>query len=625
MIVKLLRTTQEVHELLPRLMSRPSWGVDTETTGLDPLIEKVLMLQVGTPDEQYIIDTRTAAIEPIRPFLESTAHKKIAHNWNFDWKMIKTNFDIETENLRDTFLAEKVLFNGKRFSGFGLDDVLMQYLGIAISKEERKLFGKGMIRGEYTESMIRYAADDVRYLLPLAQKQCEALFKENQQHVWLLECDVLPCFCEMELEGHYLNSTGWQKLMQANAQKVEEVENYLSVLAEPYVGKDLFGALDVNFSSTEQMLELLKKMGATKTQQNRRTREWEQVPIEDTSKKTLLKIENHEFVRTLKEYRSLKKKVTDFGQTFLDAEHIKTGRIHPMYNQMGAETGRPTKASHGLFNPLNIPRDPAMRTCFHGDSNEVIETDDYSGCELRIWAELSQDPQLCDAFNRKVDVHSYAATRCFSREVSKSVNPHLRNAAKAVNFGIIYGMGVYTLVDRINGEGFREPDGKQMSIETGQNLYDRYTEEFSVGMEFLHEIGRNGVRDGYVTDLLGRRRYYWLPDASDTEKFPRGRNDYEYKGRISRIERQAGNFVIQAMNAEMTKLGMVLIRQYARKNRVRTKFMNQVYDEIVTRTHKDDSPSFAPVKKQLMLEAAQRWLKTVPMEVEQHVGPTWTK
>lgn len=626
MNVKLLRTTQEVHELLPTIMARPSWGFDTETTGLDPLIDKVLMAQIGNMNDQFVIDTRTASLEPLRPFFESNEHKKVAHNMSFDWKMIKANYNIEIENSRDTFLAEHLLFNGQRFSGFGLEPTLKNQINIEISKATRELFGKGMISGEYTEEMIRYAGDDVKYLLPLAQKQCEDLARDGLQHVWLLECDVLPCFCEMELEGHYLDAVGWKKLMELNDNRVRELEAYLDVLAEPYVPKNLFGELEINYGSVPQVLDLLKRMGVRKTEQNRKTKEWEQIPIQDTKKGTLVKIQNNEFVQTLKDVRSAKVHLSTFGQTFLDAKHMSTGRIHPRYKQMGAETGRPTKASEGTWNPLNIPRIPAMRQCFKGAPDELIETDDFSGCELRIWAELSQDPALCDAFRRGVDVHSYAATRCFGTEVSKKKNPHLRNAAKAVNFGIIYGMGVFTLVDRINAEGYRNPTtGGQLSIEEGQALYDNYVGEFPVGIEFLRGIGATAVKQGWISNIFGRRRYYHLPNANDAEKFPNGTRDWRFKSKLGRIERQSGNFVIQSMNAEMTKYAMVLIRNYARKNRVRTKFMNQVYDEVVTRTHKDDSPAFAPVKKRLMREAAERWLKTVPMEVDQHVEATWTK
>lgn len=625
MNVKLLRTNQEVYDLLPTLMARPAWGVDSETTGLDPLRDKILMFQIGTSAEQFVIDTRTASLEPIRPFLESPGHKKIAHNLAFDWKMVKTNYNIEIEAGRDTFLAEQLLFNGKKFSGYGLGDVLMDYLGVKIDKTTRDVFGKGMIRGEYTQEMLRYAGDDVKYLIQLCARQCDDLMRDNLQHVWLLECDVLPCFCEMELEGHYLNAEKWKQLIRENEQKLEDMERYLDLLAAPYVSKNLFGQLEINYGSTEQVLSLMQKMGVRKTEQNRKTGIWEQVPIEDTSKKTLLKIQNNEFVQTLKDVRTLKKRINDFGYAMLDARDGTTGKLHPIYKQIGTETGRPSKHSESLFNPLNIPREKAMRESFHGEPDELIETDDFSGCELRIWAELSGDPQLCDAFLRGVDVHSYAATRCFGTEVSKKVNPHLRNAAKAVNFGIIYGMGVFTLVDRINGEGYRDPQGQQMSLQTGQELYNKYVDEFSVGMDFLREVGKNAVRQGFVADEFGRRRYFHMPDPKDTNKFPRGTEDWEYKGLISMIERQGGNFKIQAMNAEMTKLAMVLIRDYARKNKVRTRFMNQVYDEVVTRTHKDDSPSFAPVKKRLMEEAAYRWLKHVPMEVEQHVGPTWTK
>jgi len=618
---KLLSTTAEVQDLLPRLMQRPAWGFDTETTGLNPLVDKVLMLQIGTSHEQYIIDTRKASPEPLRPFFESQEHKKIAHNATFDWKMIKANFGIETECVRDTYLAEKILFNGIKDYGFGLDDVLLSHLNVELNKETRALFGKGAINHDYSEEMLRYAASDVEHLIPLAQTQSSLMAEMNLQHTWILECDVLPCFAEMELDGHYLDVPGWKRIMGDNLQKAQDMIQIMNPLVEPYVQKNLFGELEINYGSPDQVLKVLQKMGLTTSEQNKVTRRWEETLISSTNDKTLKKIKDNEFTKALKKFRGYMMRYSTFGQPYIAAVSPYTGRIHPRYHQIGTETGRPAKAGDANdVNFLNIPREREMRECFRGAPDEVVETDDFSGCELRIWAEISQDPRLCEAFLQGMDVHCYAASRLYRVEVTKkNENAHLRTPAKAINFGIAYGMGFISLVDQINGMGF------PITRKEGKELYERYTKEFEKGIAFLRDTGKIAREQGFVHNLLGRRRGWRLPDPSDTVRFPKGSNDDLYKWILSQIERQGGNFVIQSVNADITKYAMVLIRRHIKKTGVRSKFMNQVYDEIVTRTHKDDSEAFHPVKKKLMVEAAERWLKIVPMEVDGHVGPTWTK
>jgi DNA polymerase I-like protein with 3'-5' exonuclease and polymerase domains len=616
----LLSTTQEVSELLPRLMEKPCWGFDTETTGLNPLRSKVLMVQIGTQNEQYVIDTRKASIEPIRPFLESEFHKKIVHNAGFDWKMIKANFNIEMECVRDTFFAEKLLFNGKKFSGFSLPDVLFSYLNVEVSKDVRGVFGKGMIHGDYTEAMIAYAARDVEYLLPLAWEQARALERDTLQHVWLIECNAMPAFCEMELEGQYLDIPGWRQIMIENNENARLTEEAMDLLAAPFVQRNLFGELEVNYRSDKQVLELLQKMGLRARQQNKASGRWEDVLISDTGGKTLKKIIGDPFVDLLKKLRGLNTRISTFGQSFIDAVDMGTERLHPRFNQIGTETGRPSKASEGAVNMLNIPRDKRMRNCFRGDDSELVETDDFSGCELRIWAELSQDPKLCEAFRQGTDIHCYVASSMYNKPVTKkNENSHLRTPAKAINFGIAYGMGAYTLVEKLNGEGF------PMELAEGKRLFKKYNDEFAVGVGYLRAMGTLARRWGWLANLSGRRRYWRLPDPSDKERFPKGREDPTYLGIMSGIEREGGNFMIQSVNADMTKMAMHGIRKLRKQRGFRTKFMNQVYDEIVTRTHKDDSAEFHPLKQKIMIEAAESLLKSVPMEVDGHVGPCWTK
>lgn len=616
----LLSTTQEVSELLPRLMEKPCWGFDTETTGLNPLRSKVLMVQIGTQNEQYVIDTRKASIEPIRPFLESEFHKKIVHNAGFDWKMIKVNFNIEMECVRDTFFAEKLLFNGKKFSGFGLPDVLFSYLNVEVSKEVRGVFGKGMIHGDYTEEMIAYAARDVEYLFPLAWEQARALERDTLQHVWLIECNALPAFCEMELEGQYLDIDGWRQILLENKESARLLEEDMDLLAAPYVGEDLFHKPDINYQSDKEVLKLLQDMGLRARQQNKGSGRWEDVLISSTGAKVLKKIIGSPFVDQLKRLRSLHKRISTYGQTFIDAVDLGTGRIHPRFRQIGTETGRPAAAGKGAVNMLNIPRDKRMRNCFRGDSNELVETDDFSGCELRIWAELSQDPKLCEAFRQGVDIHCYVASSVYNVPVTKkNENAHLRTPAKAINFGIAYGMGAYTLVEQLNGQGF------PMELAEGKKIFKKYNSEFAAGVGYLRAMGALAKRQGWLANLSGRRRYWRLPDPNNKEQFPRGREDPIYLGIVSGIEREGGNYLIQSVNADMTKMAMHGIRKLRKQRGFRTKFMNQVYDEIVTRTHKDDSAEFHPLKQKIMIEAAESLLKSVPMEVDGHVGSCWTK
>lgn len=614
---KLISSTTEVESLLPTIMEKASWGLDTETTGLDPLKDKVMLLQIGSPDVQYLIDTRKASPEPLRPFFESRRIKKLGHNLKFDYKMIKSNFGIELEALRDTFLAEKILMAGKKFSGFGLDAVVYERLGVKIEKAERQTFGQGMITGDFTENQLRYSAIDVIHLHHLTNNMCDKLAEENLQHTWVLECDVLPCFGDMELAGHYLDVAKWRGIMDDNLKQAKDLEEEMNEIASQVMPVDLFGQASINYGSPQQVLELLRVLRVTVKERTPQGG-WADQLITKTDDKTLKKIKNVPIVQTLKKWRSLMIRVNTFGQPYIDAISPVTGKVHPEFHQIGTETGRPAKA--GQVNFLNIPRDKAMRECFHGEDTEFVETDDFSGCELRIWAEISGDPKLMEAFQRGVDVHCYVATMLYRREVTKSnENKHLRTPTKTLNFGIAYGMGAYGLYDKVNGDGY------PLSMEEAKKLFADYNEQFKTGVDFLRDAGRQAAKHGYLHNILGRRRYWSIPDHTNAERFPKGFNDPKYVGIMAGIEREGGNFLIQSVNADITKYAMVLIRNHIKEHKVRSHFMNQVYDEIVTRTHKDDSPDFVQIKRKLMVEAAERWIKNVPMEVEGHVGSSWTK
>lgn len=184
---------------------------------------------------------------------------------------------------------------------------------------------------------------------------------------------------------------------------------------------------------------------------------------------------------------------------------------------------------------------------------------------------------------------------------------------------IAYAMSAYSLYEKLNAEGY------PIEFDKAKELYDTYGYKFNKGIRYLRNKGKLAAEQGFLKNMNGRRRYWFLPNGSDLTKYPEGALDRGYLGRLAGIEREGGNFPIQSVNADMTKTAMVMLRDYIKKNNVRSHFMNQVYDEIVTRTHKDDSPDFVVAKRKIMLDAAAIYLKNIPMEVEGHVGSCWTK
>lgn len=618
---QLITEQSEMDSLLERLMSKPAWGFDTETTGLDPHENKVILMQFGRPEEQYLIDVRKVNPEPLRPFFESREHKKIGHNLKFDYKMMKGTFGIEVEKLRCTMLAEKIINAGRRFSGFSLAALMETRLGKLMDKTMRDSFVGHT--GEFTTKQLEYAALDVSDILQLSNHQCEDLRHDGLGPTWVLECNAIPCFGDMEYDGVILDVDHWKDLIKKNEGKREEVRQQLDEFAQNYCPVNLFGNVEINYASPKQVLELLQKMRVTISEVDQSTGQSKDMLIPNTNEKTLDKVKDNPFIELLKEYRHYDIRIGTFGYPYLEGIHPKTGRIHPEFHQIGTETGRPANHSKSPINMLNVPSDKEYRKGFKAPEDYLVETDDYSGCELRIWAELSEDPELVRAFQEDIDLHSEAATKLFGRKVTKeNENKVYRKAAKPINFGIAYGMGPMSLYYQIRAAA---PD-LGLSFEDTKKLFRQYCDkEYPTGVQFLRNAGQKAFREGWLCNMNGRRRYWILPNADEREKFPNGENDRRYIGIKKSIEREGGNFTIQSVNADMTKEAMARIRDYKKEHGIRTTFLNQVYDEIVTVTHKDDSPDFHQAKQRIMKEAAEKWLKKVPMEVEGEVGPTWTK
>ena len=629
----------DVKYLLDYLMTRNAQSFDTETTGLDPMKEQIILAQIGDETRQFLIDPRYCDLSYLKPFFISKDIKKVGHNMLFDYCMLGSNYNILMESVRCTFLSETILTIGSQYGGRSLYAVVKKYLEIELDKAMQTSFIGH--KGDFSEEQLAYAAADVRDPIKVLQRQSRQIKKDGLAPTYILECDSLPAFGDMRLCGMKLDKNLWEKTLRGNiASKIEANKN-MDAMAMPYCGVDLFNNVDINYDSPPQVLRLLQLMGVKVKEFDKVHKKWNERLISNTNKQTQKKISHLPFIKELGRYRKHAKLITTYGENFYECINEKTGRIHPELKQIGTETGRPsageTNTSDDLFstkgsakkvkkavpniNPLNIPARPEYRHAFICDENYIVETDDYSGCEMRILAEISGDPTLTQIFLDGHDTHCFVASELYGVEVTKNnEHKHLRKPAKALNFGIAYGMGPMKLFEDLNAEGF------DISLDETKDKYNKYCNDiFPVAVKYLRDQGVLASQQGYLVNLNGRRRYWRLPNQNDTTKFPKGRFDGLYKAIISKIQREGGNFLIQSVNADITKLAMARIRRYALDNGIRTRIYNSVYDEIVTETHVDDHEAFWPEKRRIMEEAGAEWIHKVPMTVDGDALPYWTK
>ena len=440
-----IQEQSQLESIIPKLVEKPSWGLDTETSGLDPHVNKVLAVQIGRLDdtcpegEVYVIDARKVNLEPLRdPFFENPSIFKILHNAKFDYKMLRGSFGISLENVRCTFLAEKILSTGLMpylTKEHKLDKVVSKRVGVPIENKEE--MQKSFIghEGDFTPGQIEYMSDDVKYLLPLYQKQIDILKPLYLMRTMKLESDVCLAFADMEFEGMKLDPKAWSDILLKNKEAAVELKKQMDELAKPHIGANLFGDIDINYASPEHFLKLLQQMNIMINSYDFVTKNEITELISKTNDDALKRVKNHPFVSLLRKWRSYNTRINNFGDSYINAIHPKTGCIHPNLWQIGTGTGRPASGESDV-NPLNVPREQVYRSCFTCDPDEVVESDDFSGCESRILAHISADQKMMDIFNKGEDIHCGVATELYGVTVTKkNENKHLRTPAKALNFG----------------------------------------------------------------------------------------------------------------------------------------------------------------------------------------------
>ncbi|MDQ3703822.1 MAG: DNA polymerase [Chloroflexota bacterium] len=333
-------------------------GVDTETTGLDPHVSELLLLQVATADKVYIVDCRRVVPIALKPLLENPNVLKIAQNAKFEYEMLKQQCGITLTNMYDTMLAERICTAGLGRE-ISLKQIAARYVGAVLDKSVREAFYKLAHNGDayLAPEQLHYAARDAFIMIPIWHLQKKELERHKLEDVAKLEFQCIAAVGDLELAGVQIDVAKWRKIIEDVAVQREKSAVELSEMLQPATMQaTMFGIPSINLNSSTQLMEVFGKLG---------------VVLPDTSEATLSKF-NHPAVAKLLEYRSHEKTLSAFGENVLGLINPKTGRIHPDFNQHGADTGRFSciagetliSTTHGLKRMNSVQPGDLVQTSF---------------------------------------------------------------------------------------------------------------------------------------------------------------------------------------------------------------------------------------------------------------------
>jgi DNA polymerase I-like protein with 3'-5' exonuclease and polymerase domains len=584
----LIRDAHELSAFLERLQNAPFIALDTETSGLDPHKDKVLLLQLGTATEQAVVDAEAISAEAVAQVFRPD-RTIVLHNASFDLKMIRKRFgdlvDLFHAKVMDTLLVELILRNGRRSEladpGFGLKSLAMRYAGMDLDKTVRESFYGIESVASLSETELRYALRDVEATWKVFERQAPLLERDGLVKVAAIECAAAITFAEMELEGAPIDVAEWSKLVEEAKSDSAIARKALDREFGSVADRDLFGGTTLNYDSDQDVLEALKKLGLELT----------------SARREVLLATGHPAAKALAEYREHQKIVSTYGDAFLAHVHPLTKRLHPRFTAVGATTGR---ASCSEPNLQNIPAGSAFRRCFRAPPGRKLVAADYVGAELRIIAEASRDPAFIDTFLRGGDLHSIVASQIFQKPVSKTENPDLRARAKAINFGLAYGMGAQGLANQIG-----------VPLPEAEALLDRYFRAFPKIREYLNRSAREALARGIAETMAGRK--FWFLDM---------RREGRDEGTMIRV---AKNMPIQGTNADMTKLAMARVVRALRENMLDAHLVNMVHDELLIESDEGIAEDVRRIVIREMTSAGQELIHEVPIEIDAKVADTWSK
>ena len=590
-----LLTEADLNRWVEKLNQAKLFALDTETDNLDYMAANLVGISFALENGEaaYLplqLDylgapktlEKTTALTLLKPILENPTIQKVGQNFKYDLTIFARN-GIDVQGVAfDTMLESYVLNSTGRHN---MDDLAKRYLGHqTISFEE--IAGKGKNQLTFNqiqlEQAAEYAAEDADVTMKLQQVLWEKLSKEPTLEKLFkeMELPLLGVLSRMERRGVLIDSDAL--FLQSNeiANRLSELEEQAYVLAgQPF-----------NLASTKQLQEILfDKLGLPVIQKTPKG-------APSTNEEVLEELAfSHELPKVLVEHRGLSKLKSTYTDKLPQMVNSQTGRVHTSYHQAVTATGRLSSSDPNLQNiPIRNEEGRRIRQAFIAREGFTVVAADYSQIELRIMAHLSQDQGLINAFTQGKDIHRSTAAEIFGVALDEVTSEQRRNA-KAINFGLIYGMSAFGLSRQL---GIGRADA--------QSYMDLYFKRYPGVQTFMHNIREKAKAQGYVETLFGRRLY--LPDINSSNGMRR-----------KAAERVAINAPMQGTAADIIKRAMIQLDQKL-QNDPDIAMIMQVHDELVFEVRSEKVAFYSELIKTQMESAADL---VVPLIVEVGQGTNW--
>jgi DNA polymerase-1 len=593
---KCISTKDDLGKLIKNASQAKTLALDTETTGLDYMDSDLVGISMSfTPGEAFYIPINHKddsspqldmdyVLEELRPLLEDSKQKIIGQNIKFDMNILSQHGINISSIKNDTMMMSYVL--DASATRHNLDALSSYYLGYKTSTFE-DVAGKGVKQVTFDEVSIadatHYAAEDADITLRLYEEllskleSVESLKKLNED----IEIPLIEVLSEMEQNGAVLNSKILNAQSKDLSNRIKKIEKKAYVLAGD----------EFNLGSTKQLREIFfDKLGY---------RVIKKTPggQPSTDEKVLAELaEEYELPKILLEHRTLSKLKSTYTDKLPNQISISTGKVHTSFHQAVTTTGRLSSSDPNLQNiPIRTEDGRRIRQAFEPSKGHKFVSADYSQIELRVMAHMSKDEGLLTAFRDGEDVHSKTASEVFNVDID-AVTTDLRRNAKAINFGLIYGISAFGL-------------GKQLNI--NRNLAAEYMamyfEKYPGVKKYMETTKDFAAENGYVETLFGRRLYLRDINASNAM-------------RRQASERAAINAPVQGTAADIMKIAMIKMHQLIKETNVEAKLILQVHDELILDTPNKEIDEVIGLVTESMMGAASL---DVPLEIDVGVGDNW--